>query len=165
MLIFREGRWGLSRNYTLWAWRFESQNSWHWYLWDFVCEGNINGVLTKCMSLLHALWVLREHGLSRNALRSVLETIIGSPTLERHGGVWLCSRQGMNKNVPWLPHSDGCILSEADADMDYIMSTSEHNLFKSIMAYDHDVLHPLFPPIVKRHYHLRQRSHDLVKIW
>ena len=51
---------------------------------------------------------------------------------------------------------------QADADQDSIMYTAERNSFQSIMAYNHHVLGPLLPTIVKRHYNLQQKAHDFV---
>src|SRR6218665_2047121 len=36
-----------------------------------------------------------------------------------------------------------CIDSLSEADLDRIMSTTEHNLLKSIMAFDHHILRPI----------------------
>jgi len=114
--------------------------------------------------LRYGCLLLRKHGPSGKALRPICT----ATTINRNtyaAPTWW--RFACTSVMELLRIFLGCLIGmgfplQACANLEIFMSRAEHNLFKSITVYDQHVLRSLLLQIVKHHYNLRQRTHDIV---
>ena len=123
---------------------------------------HIDRLLGTCTSSLHALRVLRAHGLPQEALYGVTRATIISRLLYAAPAWWgLASAGDRNrlerffakmKRLDYLPSSQEPI--------EALVDTAERRLLGAVISNYSHVLRSLFPPIVHRQYNLRPRSHN-----
>jgi len=127
---------------------------------------HIHNVLSDSAQTLHALRVLRHHGLNEAGLQTVFRAVVvsrlmyASPAwrgfvtnadLQRVAGfIWRCRRS--HYCPPDMP------------DIDELMDEADERLFRGILNNQHHTLHTLLPLKSRssQNYQLRRRVHDML---
>jgi Reverse transcriptase (RNA-dependent DNA polymerase) len=123
---------------------------------------HVEKVLNTCTSSLHALRLLRLHGLSPEVLQRVVKATTLSRLLYAAPAWYGLTTAGERKSLErfqtkmqrmsYLPNDSESIGS--------LIVAAETRLFRSVINNDTHVLRPFFPPIIKRQYNMRPRTHN-----
>ena len=129
---------------------------------DLSASSHVNRILSACSGSLHALRVLRAHGLPPTALHEVARATTISRLLYASPAWWgfttANDRQKLQrfllraKRLGYLPPEH--------QDLDRMMEDADVRLLQAVNRNSQHVLRGLFPPTVRRPYALRPRPHE-----
>ena len=129
---------------------------------DLRASSHVNRILSACSGSLHALRVLRAHGLPPTALHEVARATTISRLLYASPAWWgyttASDRQKLQrflqraKRLGYLPPEH--------QDLDRMMEDADVRLLQAVNRNSQHVLRGLFPPTVCRPYALRPRPHE-----
>ena len=129
-------------------------------------EDHVSSVLTSCSRSLHALRVLRDHGLPASSLQDVFRaTIIAKLVYCAPAWSGLCSANDRARLDTFLRCSNryGYCADDVPTIIDLFAAT-DHSLFKRAIGNEHHVLQTLLPERNKMNYNLRPRYHERLLI-
>src|SRR5688572_10175691 len=131
---------------------------------DLRASAHVRQVVGACSSSLHAIRVLRVHGLPSAALHEVTRatTIIIARLLYASPAWWgytsASDRNGLQRFLQRVKRMG--YLPPQQPDVVCMMEKADNQLFQAVIWNSSHVLRSLFPPTVRRSYALRQRPHD-----
>src|SRR6218665_3007566 len=131
---------------------------------DLRASSHVQRVLSLCNGSLHALRVLRWHGLSAEALSTVTEATIISRLLYASPAWWgLTSAEDRVRLESFLKklrrHQ---FLSSSIWSFESMADAAGVWFLRAVVASDAHVLRQFFPPVAKRTYNLRPRKHPFL---
>ena len=131
---------------------------------DLSVIGHVDEIIEASSASLHALRVLRAHGLPPKALHLVAEATTISRLLYAAPAWWgLASAADRNRLERFLARAARLgYLPSGTATIEERVSSAEDRLLQSIIWNEMHVLRRFFPPPVLRPYALRPRAHDFV---
>ena len=125
-------------------------------------SSHVSGVLGACSCSLHALRVLRAHGLPEAALHEVTRATTIARLLYASPAWWGYTTAGDRYRLSRFLHRVKRMgyLSPQHPDIDRLMDDADCRLLQAITRNPYHVLRSLFQPIVHRPYVPRVRPHD-----
>jgi Reverse transcriptase (RNA-dependent DNA polymerase)/Endonuclease/Exonuclease/phosphatase family len=131
---------------------------------DLGVTGHVDEIVEACSGSLHALRILRAHGLPPGALQVVTEATTLSKLLYAAPAWWgFASAADRHRLERFLARTVRTgYLPSGTATIEARVSSAEDRLLQSIVLNEAHVLHRFFPPPKPRHYALRPRAHDFV---
>ena len=123
---------------------------------------HVRNIINSSAQTLHALRVLRSHGMCTAAIHEVFRAVIMAKLCYAGSAWWRFTsaddRQRLNAFIRRSIKQGFC---SADAtDLAAAIDTADESLFKRTCNDVHHVLHKLLPDVVDRPYYLRSRQHD-----
>src|SRR6218665_3439446 len=130
--------------------------------YDFRASAHVDRLLGRCTSSLHALRILRAHGLPQDALHNVAKATLLSRLLYASPSWWgmtsaderLKIERFINKSrrLGYLPANQ--------PTMETMTDEADRRLLRAVVTCNNHVLMCLFPPIQATQYNLRPRAHN-----
>src|SRR6218665_2249853 len=131
---------------------------------DLRASSHVHRVLSLCNGSLHALRVLRWHGLSAEALSTVTEATIISRLLyaspDWRGLTSAEDRARLESFLKKLRRHQ--FLSSSVGSFESMADAADVRLLRAVVASDAHVLRQFFLPVAKRTYNLRPRKHTFL---
>ena len=131
---------------------------------DLGTSTHTDGILEVCSRSLYALRVLKSHGLPTTALHDVARATTVSRLLYAAPAWWgFTKAEDRNRLDRFLQRSRRMgYLPDNAPDVSDMVRRAEDRLLTAVSRNTSHVLRSLFPPVIKRSYSLRPRTHDFV---
>ena len=125
---------------------------------------HIHNVLSDSAQILHALRVLRHHGLNEAGLQTVFRAVVVSRLMYASPAWWgFVTSADLQRVAVFIQRCRRSHYCPPDIpDIDELMDEADERLFRSNLNNQHHTLHALLPPKsgASQNYHLRRRVHD-----
>ena len=125
----------------------------------------VSEIFSKCAQSMHALKILRSHGMSSDALKVIYKSVVLTKLLYASPAWWGFATSADNSNG--FKHScvdESCstctALSTPRCHNVCTVQDTDDELFSAVMANSHHVLHHMLPDRTSHPYTLRPRRHD-----
>ena len=129
---------------------------------DFRAKDQVEATLASCHGTVHALRVLKSHGLPRDTLQKVAEATTLMKMMYAAPAWWgrtsAEDRVRLNRFLTKTKRA-GYLRSQIP-DVEQLMRDADLRLLTSVSSNPNHVLQTLFPPKVSRSYNLRPRLHN-----
>lgn len=118
-------------------------------------------VVRSCSQTLHALRVLRCHGMPTLALQGVFRAVVINKLCYSSSAWWgfttAADRQRLNAFIRRCKRQGYCA---TDLELEHLIAEADETLFQKILRNPSHVLAPLLPGIVNTKYQFRHRKHN-----
>ena len=118
-------------------------------------------VVRSCSQTLHALRVLRSHGMSTLALQGVFRAVAINKVCYSSSAWWgfttAADRQRLNAFIPRCKRQGYCA---TDLELENVIAEADETLFQKILRNTSHVLAPLLTDKVNTKYQFRHRKHN-----
>jgi len=125
---------------------------------------HIHNVLSDSAQILHALRVLRHHGLNEAGLQTVFRAVVVSRLMYASPAWWgFVTSADLQRVAVFIQRCRRSHYCPPDIpDIDELMDEADERLFRSNLNNQHHTLHALLPPKsgASQNYQLRRRVHD-----
>ena len=123
---------------------------------------HVQAIIKACSQTLHALRVLRAHGMPAVAIHNVYRAVIFAKLCYASSAWWgFASADDRLRLGAFIRRSIRQNYCSSDlADLASSVDAADESLFQNILADSRHVLHTLLPDKVITHYNLRPRRHD-----
>ena len=132
---------------------------------DLSVDDHVHAVISSAAQTLHALRVLRGHGMDDAALQSVFRAVVVSKLQYASCAWWGFSTAADRQRInAFIRRCTRCGFVPADLpQFEEICRLADETLFRSIISNHNHVLFHLLPPqsIASQNYNLRRRFHNL----
>jgi hypothetical protein len=132
---------------------------------DLSVEGHVHAIISSAAQTLHALRVLRGHGMDDAALQTVFRSVVVAKLQYASCAWWGFSTVAHRQKINAFIHrSARCRFVPVDLPkFDQICRSADETLFRSIVGNHNHVLFRLLPPpsTASQNYNLRRRFHNL----
>jgi len=120
-----------------------------------------HGIISSCTQTLHALRILRSHGMPDVALFEVFRGVVIAKLSYAASAWWGCAsaddKQRLNAFIRRSIRQGYC---SSDINLADIIDTAHNNLFHQVLNDPNHVLAHLLPNRTSSQYNLRTRQHD-----
>lgn len=129
---------------------------------DLKVSQHVEEIMASCSGSLHALRVLRTHGLPSVSLQEVTRATTVARLMYAVPAWWgyttANERERLERQITRIRKAG--YLRMDFPSIDYMAKEAEQRLLTAVIRKENHVLRGLFPPLVKPHYNLRPRPHN-----